>query len=90
MAKRIFVTGTGTDVGKTYVSSLILKGLVEEGKNCAYYKAALSGADNTQEKSAMISYLYKTPVSPHLAAKLEDNTFSIEKSINDYLNSIDD
>lgn len=46
MAKRIFVTGTGTDVGKTYISSLILKGLVEEGKNCAYYKAALSGADN--------------------------------------------
>lgn len=99
MAKRIFVTGTGTDVGKTYISSLILKGLVEEGKNCAYYKAALSGADNiessdagfvrnvanlTQEKSAMISYLYKTPLSPHLAAKLEDNLFSIEKSVEDY------
>lgn len=43
MAKKIFITGTGTDVGKTYVSGLILKKLNEAGVNAAYYKAAMSG-----------------------------------------------
>lgn len=43
MAKAIFVTGTGTDVGKTYVTGLIVKKLREGGKNAAYYKAAMSG-----------------------------------------------
>ena len=43
MSKCIFVTGTGTDVGKTYVSGLIIKKLAENGKNAAYYKAAVSG-----------------------------------------------
>lgn len=43
MAKAIFVTGTGTDVGKTYVTGLIVKKLVSEGCDAAYYKAAMSG-----------------------------------------------
>ena len=43
MAKALFVTGTGTDVGKTYVTALMVKKLEESGKNAAYYKAAMSG-----------------------------------------------
>lgn len=43
MSKKIFITGTGTDVGKTYVTGLIVKKLKESGKNAAYYKAAVSG-----------------------------------------------
>ena len=38
MAKAIFVTGTGTDVGKTYVTGLLLKKMNEMGKKAAYYK----------------------------------------------------
>ena len=38
MAKALFVTGTGTDVGKTYVTALMVKKLEESGKNAAYYK----------------------------------------------------
>ncbi len=45
MSKGLFVTGTGTDVGKTYVTALIIKKLKEEGLNIGYYKAALSGAE---------------------------------------------
>lgn len=44
MTKCIFITGTGTDVGKTYVSALILKKLKAMGFNCGYYKPVLSGA----------------------------------------------
>lgn len=45
MAKGIFVTATGTDVGKTYVSALLVKKMCDWGYNCGYYKPALSGAE---------------------------------------------
>lgn len=45
MAHKIFVTGTGTDVGKTYVTGLIVKKLHEAGLNAGYFKAAVSGND---------------------------------------------
>ena len=41
--KDIFITGTGTDVGKTFVAGLILKNLIDSGVNAAYFKAAMSG-----------------------------------------------
>ncbi len=44
MAKGIFITATGTDVGKTYISALLVKQLRERGVNCDYYKPVLSGA----------------------------------------------
>lgn len=43
MSKGIFITGTGTDVGKTYVTALLVKKLKEAGVKTAYYKAAVSG-----------------------------------------------
>lgn len=43
MSKSIFITGTGTDIGKTYVSALIVKKLRQKGNKSAYYKAAMSG-----------------------------------------------
>ena len=43
MSKNLFITGTGTDVGKTYVTGLIVKKLRETGYRPAYYKAGMSG-----------------------------------------------
>ncbi|MBP9999961.1 MAG: dethiobiotin synthase [Clostridiales bacterium] len=48
MTKSIFITGTGTDVGKTYVTGLLVKKLHEMGKKTAYYKAAMSGNDRDE------------------------------------------
>ena len=45
MGKALFVTGTGTDIGKTYVTGLIVKRLRDAGLRAGYYKAALSGAE---------------------------------------------
>lgn len=45
MGKALFVTGTGTDIGKTYVTGLIVKCLRDAGLSTGYYKAALSGAE---------------------------------------------
>ena len=44
VCKSVFVTATGTDVGKTYVSALIVKKMREMKLNCGYYKPVLSGA----------------------------------------------
>ena len=35
MSKAVFITGTGTDMGKTYLSGLIVKKLAQAGKNPA-------------------------------------------------------
>lgn len=103
MNKGIFIIGTGTDVGKTYVTALIIKKMREAKYNVGYYKAALSGAQRTEsglhigdacyvktiaslesDCVDMVSYVYETPVSPHLAAKLESNPVTLEKIIDDY------
>ncbi len=39
----LFVTGTDTEAGKTYVSSLIVKSLVDSGYRVGVYKPAASG-----------------------------------------------
>ena len=50
MAKKIFITATGTDIGKTYVSALIVKKMREAGLNCGYYKPVLSGVKEQNGK----------------------------------------
>lgn len=45
MSKGLFITAIGTDVGKTYVTGLLVKRLRDAGVNAGYYKAALSGAE---------------------------------------------
>ncbi|SUY61946.1 dithiobiotin synthetase [Clostridium sporogenes] len=50
MARGVFITATGTDIGKTYITALIIKKLREVNINCGYYKAALSGAERIDDK----------------------------------------
>ena len=42
-ARGVFVIGTGTDVGKTYDTALLIKHLRSTGLKAHYYKAAASG-----------------------------------------------
>lgn len=105
MSKGIFVTATGTDIGKTYVTALMVKKLREAGYSAGYYKAALSGADSITESDAgyvkkisgieqqdetLLSYLYQSAVSPHLAAKLEGNPVDLGKVRADYIRVLED
>jgi dethiobiotin synthetase len=43
----IFVTGTGTEVGKTVVAAVIAHTLAAEGRNVAVFKPAVTGLDET-------------------------------------------
>ncbi len=98
--RSLFVTGTGTDIGKTYVSAAIARYFTKRNLAIAYYKAAVSGAESIeqsdagfvrdsagirQETSSLLSYLYKRPLSPHLAARIEGNFASLEKIKQDFL-----
>lgn len=51
MSRALFITGTGTDIGKTYVTGLIVKKLAKCGKNPGYYKAAMSGNERRKDGS---------------------------------------
>lgn len=97
--KGVFITGTGTDIGKTYVTALMAKYYKEQGIDVAYYKAAISGADTIPESDAgyvkriagleqpddsMVSYLFREAVSPHLAAKINNRPIELDKIVADY------
>ena len=49
MSKNLFITGTGTGIGKTYVTGLIVKKLQDNTVNSAYYKAAMSGNEREED-----------------------------------------
>ena len=51
MSKGLFITGTGTDIGKTYITALLLKKLREGGFDAAYFKAAMSGNERRTDGS---------------------------------------
>ncbi len=98
MSKCLFIAGTGTDVGKTFISALVVKCLRDVGLNAGYYKAAASGVeldDNGnlidgdpifvnnfagigESAENLVSYIYAQPVSPHLAAKINDKPIDFE------------
>lgn len=99
MTKCIFITATGTDIGKTYISALIVKKMREEGLNCGYYKPILSGAVNgipgdckyVTETAGLncnpmdcLTYCFEEAVSPHLAAKRQNIVISKEKILEDF------
>lgn len=93
-----FICGTGTDVGKTYISALLVADFHKKNASTGYYKAMMSGdqdgmsdADYVQEISNVrkewiqVSYAFKTPVSPHLACTIEKvdvNWETIKKDFN--------
>lgn len=51
MSRNLFVTGTGTEIGKTYVAALIVKTLHDAGMDVAYYKAAMSGNERRPDST---------------------------------------
>jgi dethiobiotin synthetase len=81
----VFVTGTGTEVGKTIVAAVIARTQAATGATVAVFKPAMSGleqggesdasllrraAGSTQSEDEIAPYRYGPPVSPHLGAEL--------------------
>ena len=99
MTKGIFITATGTDVGKTYVSALLVKKIRQLGYNCGYYKPAMSGieegklcdveyvfkiANLSGNPFDFVSYKFNEAVSPHLASERLGVQIKLDKIIEHY------
>jgi dethiobiotin synthetase len=93
---KLFVTGTGTDIGKTVVSAILTYGL-----QANYWKPIQSGLSEPPEcatdslwvrnklnleahRIIPESYLFSLPASPHLAANREGKTISTAKIIDQF------
>lgn len=87
-----FVTGTDTDVGKTFISAVLMMGL-----KSAYWKPVQSGRDPQSdrdwimEKTALAadrffpeSYVFSQPLSPHAAAAIDGVTIETARLRQDF------
>ena len=66
MGKNIFITATNTEIGKTYISALIVKKMRDSGYNCGYFKPVLSGAvlDGNRLLESDVNYVIKSSSLP--------------------------
>jgi dethiobiotin synthetase len=87
MVQTIFISGTGTGIGKTVVSAILAEALqadywkpiqagYDEGTDSDWVRSMLT---NNKSKVYPEVYRFKLPASPHLAAKEESRTISLEK-----------
>ncbi|MEO8583644.1 MAG: dethiobiotin synthase [Flavitalea sp.] len=89
--RQIFITGTGTGIGKTIVSAILT-----EAFHADYWKPVQAGFDNGTDSLSvgqLISntktiiypetYKLKKPASPHIAAREEDITIDSDKIKNE-------
>ncbi|WP_438710782.1 dethiobiotin synthase [Aquimarina muelleri] len=87
MSKKIFVTGIGTDVGKTIASAIVVEALQAD-----YFKPVQAGdleysdthkvqelVSNPKSKFHDNSYALHTPMSPHAAAEIDNVTIQTDK-----------
>ncbi|MGB0897387.1 MAG: dethiobiotin synthase [Flavobacteriaceae bacterium] len=87
MNKQFFITGIGTDVGKTVVAAILTEALEAD-----YWKPVQAGDLDTGDAHAVEklisneqttihsnSYGLKTPMSPHAAAKIDGVTIDVSK-----------
>lgn len=90
----VFVTGTGTEVGKTVVAAVLARTLATEGRTVAVFKPAVTGLDeegeadheilrraagSDQSDEEIAPYRYGPPASPHLAAAMAGEEIAPER-----------
>ncbi len=94
-ARGIFVTGTGTEVGKTVVAAAIARTLAGDGRRVAVFKPCVTGLDeegvepdhqllrraagSAQSDEEIAPYRFGPPASPHLAAALAGDEIEPER-----------
>jgi dethiobiotin synthetase len=91
----IFVTGTDTDVGKTVITAGLAAAMRNYNKTVGVFKPVQTGASCISsdcefvksvdaEIITKVSYNFKEPVAPSLAAELDKEEIDLEKIKKDY------
>jgi len=89
MTQQIFITGTDTDVGKTYVTVGLLRWLNQHGIKALGIKPISAGSDDADQLRAA-SYFqadyrlhnpiyFDDPIAPHIAAKAQGERLSVQR-----------
>jgi dethiobiotin synthetase len=97
---RLFVTGVGTGVGKTLVTTILCHQLRSMGRRVSALKPVVSGhvegdpdsdpalilrslgiAPTSEAVAAVAPWRFEAPISPHLAARLENRSLSLEEVV---------
>ncbi len=91
-----FVTGTDTDVGKSYVCKHLAKEFIKLGKKTGYLKPFQSGLEEgidpdakqieiiAKDVIAKSSYITKTPCTPYISSQIDNVDYNLEKVKQDY------
>ena len=106
LSRGVFITGTDTDVGKTWLGCHLIKHLITQGFDIAPRKPVESGwpsdtsqtdawklasAANKQDQLELICpNRFKAPISPTRAARLENKAISLEQLKQQCLNQLQD
>lgn len=88
-SERIFVTGTGTGIGKTVIAAILAEAL-----GAAYWKPVQAGYEEGTDSewvSSVLSrpviypesYRLRLPASPHIAAREENRVVDLQKIYNE-------
>ncbi|MGJ8697550.1 MAG: dethiobiotin synthase [Verrucomicrobiaceae bacterium] len=86
----VFITGTDTHVGKTYVSALLIREMRKLGVNAVGLKPVCSGGRDDAEQLWEASggvleldeinpYYFQTPVAPYTAGQIEGSPLELDK-----------
>ena len=96
LKKQIFITGTDTEVGKTFIAKLLSMAFIDVGYKVAYYKPIETGCDPICEDTFNITqitgqfyeeallYQFKLPASPYTADLKENKNIDIDKIVKHY------
>ncbi|MFW5785067.1 MAG: dethiobiotin synthase [Chitinispirillaceae bacterium] len=68
----LFITGSGTDVGKTYVSGLLAMGFKALGTTVSYIKPVQTGCERTANGNLV------APDVEHVVSVMGDETFTVD------------
>ena len=91
-----FVTGTDTDVGKSYICKHLAKEFIKLGKKTGYLKPFQSGLEEGIDPDAKqietiakgviakSTYITKTPCTPYISSQIDNVDYNLEKVKQDY------
>ncbi len=90
--KAVFLTGTDTGVGKTYVSALIVEEMRKRGSDAVGLKPVCSGdrddaerlwqaAGGTVDIDTINPYWYRTPIAPLPAGRIERHSLDLSEMV---------